>query len=139
MKKYQVWRYECEFCGKKMLSGGWMGRHEKGCTANPNRICRFHKVVTGEDELIAPSVESLVKILIKHKNDEDHGLKVVREACDDCPCCILAALRQSGFCKGTNPGQEDYIEPLIGKEQFDFAKEIASAWADCNDANAERY
>ena len=123
-----------------------MGRHEKGCTANPERVCRFHKVVTGEPDIIAPSVASLVALFVAHKGDEDHGLKVVKEACDGCPCCVLAALRQSGFCKGTgqNTGQmegdewvSEYQPPLIGTEQFDFKKECASVWSDVNSANAE--
>jgi hypothetical protein len=92
-----------------------------------------------EDDPEVPNVSDLVSVLQEHKDDVDHGLKDLREAADDCPCCILSALVQSGFCKGT--GQNDcgyddgewysnYVEPLIGKDKFDFKKELEAFWSE---------
>ena len=39
MTRKQVWQYRCGYCGKRGLSSGAMGRHEKRCTLNPDRIC----------------------------------------------------------------------------------------------------
>jgi hypothetical protein len=54
-----------------------------------------------------------------------------REVCGNCPCCILAAVRQSGLCKG-HADEEGYTEPVIGEEQFNFKEELASMWAEEN-------
>lgn len=36
-------------------------------------------------------------------------MEVLREACEECPCCILAAIRQSGIQKGRcEPDPEGY-------------------------------
>jgi hypothetical protein len=113
-----------------------MVRHEQGCTANPERLCRLHPHVTGEDEKLARPVSELLSLLAAHNNDADHGLSALRGAAEDCPCCILAALRQSGLCKGY-ADEDGYTPPRIGQEQFDFKKELAQIWANENDAKAE--
>lgn len=136
MKKFPAWRYKCDFCGKNGRSSGAMKRHEEGCTANPNRICKIHRHATGEDNPAIPSVASLITILQEYKYDVDRGMKELRDAADDCPCCILAAVRQSGFCKGY-VDEDGYTEPLIGKEQFDFKAELANLWSSVNDAAKE--
>ena len=79
----------------------------------------------------------MVAVLQEHRNEEDHGLKALRDSCDDCPCCILAALRQSGFCKGYED-EEGYTQPLIGQEQFNFKEELKQMWNDSNSARVER-
>jgi hypothetical protein len=133
--KFKAWRYKCEYCGKNGRSSGHMRKHEEGCTANPNRICRFHRVVTDE-ERAAPTVAVLLEVLAAHRADTDHGLKALRESCDNCPCCILAALRQSGLTKGY-ADEEGYTPPAISDEQFNFKEEHAAVWAKVNERNAE--
>ena len=133
MKKFKTWRYKCDFCGKNGYQAASMRKHEEGCTANPDRICRVHKYVTGGEEPTVPKISDLIAVLQAHKYDIDHGLKELREAADDCPCCILAALRQSGFSKGYYDGEVDEA-PLIGKEQFDFQAELKSLWSEVNEA-----
>ena len=138
MKTFNAKRYKCDFCGKNQRQRKAMERHEEGCTANPYRICRMHKYATGEEFPVIPPITELLAILEEHQGDLDHGLKELRDAADDCPCCILSAIRLSGFCRGT--GKEghiengeyvsDYVEPLIGQEQFDFKKEVASLWSE---------
>jgi hypothetical protein len=60
MNRKQVWQYQCDFCGKRNLSGGHMKAHEKHCTANPDRICRFHAHC---DDPIQPPMAELMTVL----------------------------------------------------------------------------
>lgn len=145
MKTFKAWRFKCDFCGKNMRQKKAMVRHEIGCTMNPHRECRLHEYATGGPCLV--SAQYLADVLMSHKSDSDHGLKPLRDHCDNCPACILAAIRLSGFCAGTGKeghiedGQyvSDYVEPLIGKEQFDFKAELASMWSEVNDARRKEH
>jgi hypothetical protein len=137
MKIFKAWRYKCDFCGKNMRQKKPMERHELSCTMNPNRICKMHKYATGEDNPTVPSIASLLAILEAHRNDEDHGLKELREATNNCPCCILSSLRQSGLTSPVECSTEDEREmgtyltdPLVGKDEFDFKKELEEFWAE---------
>jgi hypothetical protein len=138
MKKFKAWRYKCDFCGKNGRSGRHMRNHEFYCTSNPNRICRVHAFVTGnrDDAAIHP-VAPLIEALRSGQQDGDHGLARLREAAEDCPACILAAIRQSGLCRGYGD-EEGYTPPAIGQKQFDFKKEMAEIFnsknvEDCRD------
>jgi len=82
MLKKQVWRYYCEHCKKSGCSGYHIKKHEKSCTANPNRVCGF----CGNSD----PVSELVSLL-----GDGTDLKNLREHVDNCPACILAAIRQS--------------------------------------------
>ena len=137
MKVFKAWRYKCDHCGKNSRQRKSMERHEDGCTMNLYRVCRMHKLVTGEEFPHVPSIFDMLALLRDHAKDEDHGLKALREFVDDCPCCILAALRQSGLCKGTLD-EDGYALPLVGVEQFDFGKERESLLSDVNHAREER-
>jgi len=141
MKKFKAWRYKCDHCGKNGYSAGHMRNHEKHCTANPMRICLVHKHVTGEDDdgIVVRPVAPLIEVLRQNWNDSDHGLAKLRIASDDCPCCILAAIRQSGACKGEVDG-EGYTYPPIGTEQFNFKAELQNVWDSRNaDINQREY
>lgn len=143
MKTFKAWRFKCDFCGKNMRQRNAMAKHEAGCTLNPQRICRLHEYATGSPLLV--SAQYLADVLFSHQRDIDHGLQALRDHCDNCPACILAAIRLAGFCSGT--GKEghiengeyvsDYVEPLIGKKQFDFKKELEQVWIMVNDARQE--
>lgn len=128
MTKKQVWRYYCEFCKKGSLSGGHMGSHEKYCTANPNRICRMHPLVT--DRLQASMLEMRAALSTA---SPDHGMSKLRQLAEDCPMCILAAIRQSGIAKWD--GDPENPPPDLG---FDFKKELAAAWETINDAKSDK-
>jgi len=121
MKKKQVWRYYCEFCYKSSGTEKAMKKHELHCTMNPNRLCRMCKLKGGTQI----SISRLVALLPKYKvstNTEDNGLsknycKALEEAMiklrretQNCPACILAALRQAGI-------------PMILVE-FDYKQEV---------------
>ena len=126
MTKKQVWRYWCDFCKKGSLSGGHMASHEKHCTANPNRICRLC-LRTGLTQ--RPIAELMACLNTKKENG---GLADLRELTENCPICILAAIRQSGICKWDgDPENPAYTIT------FDFKMELASWWSEENNAKAE--
>jgi hypothetical protein len=125
--KKQVWQYRCEFCGKRGYSAGHMTAHEKRCTANPNRICRMH--VYYEKPQVVP-VSELVTAL--RSRAPDRGMAKLRELADNCPMCILAAVRQSGICKWDGDPENPPID--LG---FNFKEELSSAWQAINDAKSD--
>ena len=84
MKRKKMWRYYCEFCKKSSGSGGAMSTHEKHCTANPNRTCRMCGM--------APDIDVHIKAL---GDGLKPGIERLQEAANDCPACMLAAIRQS--------------------------------------------
>lgn len=117
MTKKQVWQYKCDFCGKKNYSGGHMRDHEKHCTANPDRICRFHKHCENQ---VQPPMPEIIKAL------REVGLDAAKEVTSDCPVCILAGLRQSGLGKGYLCEETgNYTPPKI---EYNFKSEMADKW-----------
>lgn len=126
MIKKQVWQYRCEFCGKRGLSSGHMRRHETGCTLNPARVCKFH---ANFDEPQRPILELRAALDIKLP---DAGLATLRTLAENCPMCILSAIRQSQLFKWD--GDPENPAPSI---DFDFKAELKSAWDTINYAKAE--
>ncbi len=111
-----------------------MELHEKHCTLNPNRECRMcEKIETLRQppmaDLVAimPNPEQYKEIHAEHGYEMYPGLQVPFEAAlaklidaaQDCPMCILAALKQSGTVQFN--------------ATWDFQKECKSIWADIND------
>ena len=128
-------RYYCEFCKKSGGASYWIKHHEERCTLNPNRHCGYCDLLEGIQsnlaELIAilpnPSEYERTDVLeykgFHYKGLEeavDTVLPKLREACNSCPACIMAALRQKGI-------------PVPIAKNFDFKKECASIWADFNE------
>lgn len=124
-----------------------MAKHEKRCTANPDRECGFCILDEGrEDETVplkdliailpAPSEWKLIfepeageftsaEYRDKYQADVEKSVDKLRDAAQHCPGCMLAALRQSGHSK--------HIDP----DMFDFKKE-AKAWLrEWNDSNID--
>jgi len=113
MRKKRVWRYYCDFCKKAGCSSYHMKRHERRCTMNPNRVCGMCEIV-GEAQ---PDLSELIKLLPNPKEyegtwsmDGDEwisysgldeavaaALPALRDAANNCPACILAAIRQAGI------------------------------------------
>ena len=120
MVRKQVWQYRCDFCGKRGLSGGHMKAHEKHCTANPERICRFHKHC---EDPVQPNLRLVMDALWQG------GLEKAREV--SVASCILAALL--GLCKG-HVDEEGYVPPKI---EYNFKAEMQSKWSDINNAKEE--
>jgi len=146
MKVKKVNRYWCDFCGKAGLSSGHMKSHEKHCTMNPNRECRVCKMIKDARNayFVPVPLSRLVAMLPNHEefkrcHDDttmsyyDGGLseavaKVLpslKAAAGDCPACVMAALRQAHI-------------PVPMAEGFSFKDEMASIWADINQAQMAR-
>lgn len=107
MKINKVNRYTCDFCGKHKYSASHMKKHEEVCTKNPERKCRCCRFVDGTTK----SIKDLIPILPNPNDYKDEfrgfsdeltkeanaGLVGLRLATDDCPACIMAAIRQAGI------------------------------------------
>src|SRR4030043_432696 len=100
MKRKQVWRYYCDFCKKKTLSAGAMTIHEKHCTMNPNRDCRMCNYNGNSGSRPMNELLTLLPHDLNYEKEayEDRinaSLPELREATNNCPACIMAALRQA--------------------------------------------
>jgi hypothetical protein len=138
MKTKKVNRYECDFCHKRGLSASHMAKHESSCTMNPNRKCRVCAMGWGQhapNERDQKPIAELIALLPDPKDFAEDGalsallkrqtnkvLPQLRAACDNCPACIMAALRQRGI-------------PVPLATDFNFTEEMKAIWSDINDAN----
>ncbi len=130
MRTKQVNRYYCDFCKKSGGSASSMSKHEKHCTKNPGRLCRVCQMIKEEQ---AP-IEELLALLPEAVKDEveskltgdgvetcmvfdakeiNEALPALREAANNCPACVMAALRQKGW-------------PVPVATDFSFTKEMES-------------
>jgi hypothetical protein len=111
----KVNRYYCEYCKKAGCSAGHIRSHERHCTLNPNRECRMCDILqNGKPNLnyligFLPHIEDYKKIAVDSYDFLDYEtitygnlgaeldkiLPILRKQSGNCPCCILAAIRQS--------------------------------------------
>lgn len=129
MRKVKRWRYFCDHCKKSGGSASHMTKHERGCTANPNRVCGVCARI-GLNAAPLAELITLVKTIGKPEYSEytDYSwwsldkaaFTALEEKADNCPCCILAALRQGN-------GQQTH------DVDFDFKQAIKDVWKDYND------
>ncbi len=140
----RVNRYYCEFCKKANCSAASISRHEAACTMNPKRICRVCKFVRDDTPFgyrisddRTPDTAALVALLpeiTQFERDENGSfsgnaiiksvnvaLGPLRKATDNCPACIMAAIRQAKI-------------PVSVATGFSFTDEMKSVWSDVNDA-----
>lgn len=120
MKAVKRWRYYCDYCKKVSGLRTAMEKHEKGCTLNPNRECGICSFLNTGGVPLA-DLMALLPDPAKFKRMEpwDDGvggsgeyeviddealrsavhavLPKLRELTENCPACILAALRQRGI------------------------------------------
>lgn len=124
-------RCECDFCGKKNWSVGHMRKHELYCTKNPNRICRVCKLVGNEQK----PIDTLIATLPALTSYEDEwgnvvyadgscdlinsALPALRDLCENCPACIMSALRQKGI----------HVRVVT---DFDYSEEMKSLFSEIN-------
>ncbi len=112
MKLKTVTRYSCDFCDKRGYSAGHMKRHELHCTKNPDRSCRVCTIMLGQRPA---DLKELIAILpdpspYYREAPTEHGYwdstltaevnavwKVFKSEANDCPACMMAALRQRGI------------------------------------------
>lgn len=127
-------RCECDFCGKKNWSVGHMKRHEERCTKNPDRTCGVCKMIAAKQQPMEKLLELLPVPAIKEGKYEDfvlvsptteelnNCLPALRKACDDCPACMMSAIRQKGY----------FVSWATG---FSWEKEMANIWGYINDSH----
>ena len=125
-------RYYCDHCNKGNGSPSAMRRHERGCTANPRRICGMCEVSLREfGEVPAPPRDELRRVI------DTEGFKAMCEAANHCPACILSVIRTLNF-KGDAESPPGVDGPEDGRESWDYRKAKDQWWKDLNDMNSER-
>lgn len=138
MKVKRVNRYYCEHCKKSGCSARHIRHHEERCTMNPDRKCgmcaNLLKVEQQPTETLLallPEPESLWSdgggeaFGFIYTENLQTAMKKLREVTEDCPACILAALRQKGI-------------PVALINDFNFTAECEAVWAEINRENYER-
>ena len=136
MRIRRVNRYYCDFCKKSGGSKHHMGNHERGCTLNPNRSCG---ICYHAGEVQVDSMKLLVGMLPKveeYTTKRSYGTEIditdaanaalpaLRDATENCPACIMAAIRQAGI-------------PVPAVTDFDYRAEINSFWSDINETRRQ--
>lgn len=120
MKTKLVKRYYCDFCKKANCSSASIRKHENGCTNNPDRVCGFCRIAGGKQKTIAELIHAIGmdraefdRLNPNYPIDEWDRLEPEHlfAACNRCPACSLAAIRQSG--------SHDFVK-------FDFRDEVKS-------------
>ncbi len=133
MRVRHVIRYYCDFCPRGYFKKPSMERHEKGCTANPDRVCGL--CAYAEPPLKQRTTLDLVNCLTgglqgDYSNIDIEGrMSNLRALAEGCPGCILAAIRQSGIVKALY--DDEYGPPDL---KFDFKKELSDWWLHANSA-----
>jgi len=125
MRTKRVNRYYCDFCRKAGCSSGHMQKHERHCTMNPDRECRFCAAVDGKQIPIATLIAALPTRTVSDFDPLGSvDIGALREVSSNCPACILAAIRQAKL-------------PVYLVQDFDFKKEVAEFWAERNNERLE--
>lgn len=130
MRKVKRWRFFCDHCKKSGGTSHHMLKHERGCTANPDRVCGICDRI-GINAAPLAELIAFVRQAGKSEYDEhsDHywlsvdaeAFAQLKQKADECPCCILAALRQTK------------AEVKGGALLFDFKKELKEIWSRYDD------
>ena len=125
-------RYYCEHCKKGNGSPSAMRRHERGCTLNPQRVCGMCSMVAREGgDAPAPPLNVLVETM------DAEGFKAMCEIANNCPACILAALRTKN---GMDPETGPYVAgPEDGREAWSYTQAKTAWWAEWNANQSEHY
>jgi hypothetical protein len=96
--------YYCDFCKKHRLSRVAMEKHERHCTRNPERICRwmrlddppsarmFAEVPTGHHHKMRRGLPRWIRLFAPL---DSTGVDRLREHARGCPACMLSAVRLS--------------------------------------------
>lgn len=74
-----------------------MERHESGCTANPNRICKMCVMAGLEQKSMEQLDAAIASVAVEPENYEEQKgqYDALREATQGCPACTLALIRQT--------------------------------------------
>lgn len=147
MKAVKRWRYYCDHCKKGGQSPYHMRNHEAVCTLNPKRQCKMCGLIEGGNgselpEMLAllPDPAQFMQVIPADQWSKERVilddekikpliaavLPAMRELCQDCPVCLLAAFRQKKI-----------PVPLV--DGFNYKEEMKSMFGDINDAKREDY
>ena len=128
MRRAKRWRYYCDFCKTSKGQKAAMIRHEKGCTANPDRQCGLCDLAGLHHDLT--ELTGFIDETCEGEDQNDlHGesvaevLKELEDKTEQCPACTLAAIRQARI----------KIFP-----DFNFKEKMEAWWIEENAAQAER-
>ncbi len=123
MRKEKKWIYYCEFCKKSGRSAPHIKWHEAHCTMNPNRECGMCALID-LDQAPLPELLGILPEPVWKENEYGKSFLVddafntafveLRKRVENCPACIMAALRQRGI-------------PVSAIEDFRFSDEC-KAW-----------
>lgn len=121
-------RYYCDHCNKGSGSPSAMRRHERGCTANPQRVCGMcEKLAEEVGTPPAPPRDELVRIM------DTEGFAAMCKAAEDCPACILSALRTKNF-KGDAETPPGVLGPQDGRESWNYTQAKQAWWSEWNNS-----
>ena len=131
MRQAKRWRYYCDYCKKSGGRKDCIVKHERGCTARPDRICGLCEH-TGVSQPEMGALTGFIDDYCKEIPRQDGYITVSGDKLDpmlggldklanSCPACMLAALRQAKT--------ETY-------SNFNFKKKLDAWWAEEN-ANAD--
>ena len=124
-------RYYCDHCNKGNGSPSAMRRHERGCTLNPQRVCGMCKMLADEGgPEAAPPRDALVRIL------DAEGFKAMCAAANDCPACILSALRTKNVIDWESG--PSVAGPNDGRQEWNYKQAKEQWWKEWNSGQAER-
>ena len=142
MRQVKRWRYYCDFCKKSGGRKDAIVKHERGCTARPDRVCGLCEhcgELQPEMIVLTEFIDSYCKDLPRYDNyadisaghDElavsgdklDPMVEELDKLANNCPACMLAALRQAETETWSN---------------FSFKAELDEWWAEENSMARER-
>lgn len=100
MRTRIVKRHYCDHCRKGGFMRPAMEKHEAGCTANPDRVCRMCRM--NPEAIQKPMAEIVALIdsfcpieLVESETARKQAETAIREFVHNCPACLLAGSRQS--------------------------------------------
>lgn len=129
MRTKRVNRYYCDFCKKAGQARHTILKHESRCTLNPNRTCGVCEMLADLRTVAQRPMAELLAALPEwdrgvgqwSETQPDVDLPALRAVANNCPACILAALRQKGI-------------PVPAVSGFDFDAEMKAIWNEINEA-----
>jgi hypothetical protein len=130
MKKIKKWRYYCDYCKKSGGSAFHIQVHEKSCTMNPDRVCNY----CGISDNYQHHIPEMVSTLKSCGDDYEQGLVKLKELTENCPGCILAAIRQSKVQRPPEMISDNEYDDGVYLS-FDFKKEKESFWREYRDSH----
>ncbi len=128
MHAVKRWKYYCDYCKKSSGRKDIITKHEKHCTMNPDRVCGLCSYI-GIEQV---PMNILINILASYEVSIEDRMHNLRNITNECPACILAAIRQSRICiydEDDNP-TPDHID-------FNFQQELKYFWEFYNDNDDE--